>query len=315
MSHVVCLPPLEALRVRGGLHRAGGLRRREEQAGHEHSARPLGDGLALPSRPGGRPLPLRPDDDRRRTQRRHPRRTRLGRTQAGDRLLLRLPDHQRATDDQRQPCDRLPGARGRERTGLSLLAGLQRLCARLPADHAGRAPASGTYQPCGRADRLQQRALVLPRLPGPLQPRSRDRVHRSLAGRDDPDQPARAGGRRRHRRCAVVSSRRCSWVATSPCRRAGPSAAISVTSRPAARAGRRVASSPTRASPRNLRRTASSAERPPTKACPCSRRTARHRTSGSCASTRPLPPAGPASSTRTSPRSCSRSSPAAAHRR
>ncbi len=190
-SRVPRCRPLEARRTRRRRRRSGGLRR-EEQAG----GCAVGNSLALPSRSGSRPVHRQPCDDGRRAKRDDAYRAVPSRRRASDRLLLRLPDDQRSADGQRESCDRVPGARGCGCAGRAVLAGLPRLRACLPADHSARPRAPEPHHSCGRGHRLRQRACCLPRLHRALQPRSRDRVHRPLAGRCDPDPTAEARGRR-----------------------------------------------------------------------------------------------------------------------
>ena len=185
--------PVRARRVQFGL----GIRSREELAldhhdcrGRDHDELNSGDeghpGLALQAGAAREPVCIEPDDHRGRRRRdAHGRVERAGR-RPRDRLLLRVPDRERADHRERQPPRRPGRDRRRGRAGGPLLAGLPRLRTDVPPSNHRR-----PLQPQRRArqHRVQRRALGLEGLPRPVQRRARRGAHRPFAGLLHPAAP------------------------------------------------------------------------------------------------------------------------------
>ena len=134
-------------------------------------------------------------------------RRRAGRSPPRTRRLTASTSIRRSASSrhQRQPPHRPAGARGRDRAGLALLAGLPRLRADLPAADPARAHRAGRDHAEDGDGGLRRAARELQGLPRALQPRSRHRLHRALAG----GLPARrAAGARRRPGCGAAAPAR-----------------------------------------------------------------------------------------------------------
>ena len=149
---------------------------------------------------------------------------------ARDRLLLRLPDRQRAAGRERRPQDRGRAAGRRKAAGLALLADLPAVRAGVPAAHARRDPAP--RDPARRcAARLPRCAKRVARVPTPSQPRPRRGPDRPLPGhlhaegagaaRDRPQArcapPARVGPAARRQRARAQGTRPGRRLPQHPC--------------------------------------------------------------------------------------------------
>ena len=116
---------------------------------------------------------------------------------------------------QREPPRRPRGARGGDRTGVALLAGLPRVRADVPADDARAPSPRPEASPVGDAlAGLRWRARGVPRLPRPRQRRPRHRLHRPFAGSGDADRADHAGGGPDARRAPAARLGASCWAAT-----------------------------------------------------------------------------------------------------
>ena len=131
-----------------------------------------------------------------------------------DRLLLRVPDGERAEDGDRRPHHRSGRDLGGQRPGAALLAGLPGLRPDVPPAHAQRdrrrrAPATAAGQASASGTSRRPGTTTCPRQPRPWRG-----AHRALAGRVHAHPADQEGHRRQPGRRASSWCRRCCSAAT-----------------------------------------------------------------------------------------------------
>ena len=161
--------------------------------------------MAVQARRAAQPLPGQPEDHRLLVKRRVPRGEPGAPERPADRLLLRLPDGERAAEHECEQGQGPGGEHDRPLSGGALLAGLPSLRSRLsPADPRG--PGRRRLGRCPPA-RLRRRTRGVGGIPGQGEPRQGLRPPRALAGLAHAARPAAPRDRVAPRRSAPAHLR------------------------------------------------------------------------------------------------------------